>query len=432
MADISHDNLLQEMAATRAATLKLFDLAAEAVLHDSPGFGYRPLMWHLAHIGVYEGYWILQQILQEPPLNEEYYAIFDPIHTPRAQSKNLPSRAAMEDFLRRVRERVATAIAELNFNSDKPLLRDGYAVRLILEHEQQHQETLAYLLHLLAPAQKNSPPQPALPIPRQVAAPGTMMEIPAGSFLMGTSGAGFAYDNEGPSQEVFVPAFRLDVNLTTNVEYAAFIADGGYTRRALWSPEGWECRLQQDWYAPLYWRKTGTDWREQTMFAESALRATHPVSGISFYEAEAYAKWRGARLPTEAEWEKAATWDATTGRKRLYAWGDAPPDDTCGNFGMRLWSTTPVGSYPAAAGPYGCLDMAGNVWEWTATPFDAYPGFAPFPYPEYSQLWFDGDHRVLRGGSWATQPRILRATFRNFFRRPFRIAFAGLRCAADG
>ncbi|HEX8151158.1 MAG TPA: SUMF1/EgtB/PvdO family nonheme iron enzyme, partial [Pyrinomonadaceae bacterium] len=165
---------------------------------------------------------------------------------------------------------------------------------------------------------------------------------------------------------------------------------------------------------------------------EEELRPAHPVTGVSWHEAEAYARFSGKRLPTEAEWEKAASWDASRSAKRRYAWGDDEPDARRCNSGGRLWGTTPVGAFPEGASHYGCLDMTGNVWEWTSTPFEGFPGFEPFPYPEYSAEWFDGDHRVLKGGSWATSPSVLRTSFRNFFRRPFRIAFAGLRLAEDG
>ena len=240
----------------------------------------------------------------------------------------------------------------------------------------------------------------------------------------------FAYDNEYPAHEVFVPAFRLACLPVTNEEYARFVAEGGYGRREFWDDEGWARKEQEGWSCPLHWRSCeGGRWAARRMFEEGALEADHPVTGVSWFEAEAYARFAGRRLPTEAEWEKAASWDGA--RKRRYAWGDAEASDDLCNFGARRWGTTPVGRFPAGASPDGCLDLTGNVWEWTSTPFDAFPGFEPFPYPEYSQVWFDGDHRVLKGGSWATSPSILRTSFRNFFRRPFRIAFAGLRLAAD-
>jgi formylglycine-generating enzyme required for sulfatase activity len=177
--------------------------------------------------------------------------------------------------------------------------------------------------------------------------------------------------------------------------------------------------------------RDGREWRVRCMFDEALWQPLHPVTGVSWYEAEAYARFSGKRLPTEAEWEKAASWDAQANRKRRYAWGDDEPTQALSNFHERRWGTTPVGSFPQGASSYGILDMTGNVWEWTSDSFAGYPGFKYFPYPEYSELWFDGDHRVLKGGSWATRAPLLRTSFRNFFRRHFRIAFAGIRLAAD-
>jgi iron(II)-dependent oxidoreductase len=167
------------------------------------------------------------------------------------------------------------------------------------------------------------------------------------------------------------------------------------------------------------------------MFAEAAMNPNLPVTGVSWHEAMAYARFVGKRLPTEAEWEKAATWENETKRKRRFPWGDAAPSPEIVNFNGHYLGPTPVGAFPAGASAAGCLDMGGNVWEWTSTTFDEYPGFSPYPYPEYSEIWFDGDHRVLKGGSWMTRAPLLRASFRNFFRLGFRYAFAGFRCAAD-
>jgi ergothioneine biosynthesis protein EgtB len=258
-----------------------------------------------------------------------------------------------------------------------------------------------------------------------------MISIPAGEFEMGSIWNTFAYDNELPSHMVEVPAFKLDRLLTTNAEYARFVDEGGYGRRECWSDEGWEWRERENWTMPLYWSKNGLDFKARTMFDEGTLGPMHPVTGISWYEAEAYARFVGKRLPTEAEWEKAASWEESTKQKRRFSWGDRGPTPEFCNFNNHYWGTTPVGSFPQGASPYGCLDMTGNVWEWTADPFGPFPGFKPFPYPEYSEAWFDGDHRVLKGGSWATRRTVLRTSFRNFFRRHFRIAFAGLRCATD-
>ena len=436
MASEKAEEIKDLMTEARARTLEIFDLAREADLRESPGFGFRPIIWHLAHIGVFEAYWLLQKLGGMSAPDERYLRIFDPIKTPREESKNLPSRKEMESYLKVVRDGVWRVLESARFEDSDPLLRDAYLFRLVLEHEYQHQETLAYLFQLLDPAKKDAPRKTEagahLPDAAAQAAP-DMVLVGEGPFEMGAAASdGFVYDNELPAHAVHLPAFKIDRLLTTNSEYARFIDEGGYEHREWWSEEGWAAREREGWRQPLYWRQEGREWRERTMFEEVALRPAHPVTGVSWYEAEAYARFMGKRLPTEAEWEKAASWDERTQTKRRYAFGERVPSGraVC-NFDLRFWGTTPVGSFKEGASPYGCLDMTGNLWEWTADPFAGYTGFEPFPYPEYSEEWFDGDHRVLRGGSWATRAPLLRTTFRNFFRRHFRIAFAGIRCAAD-
>jgi iron(II)-dependent oxidoreductase len=426
------EELAQLMTAARADTLRLFDLAGEEHLHQSPGFGFRPIIWHLAHIGVFEAYWLLQKMQGQPAPDERYERIFDPINTPREESKNLPSRKEMESYLMRVRELSLDYLERASFDDAEPLLHEGYIFHLVLEHEYQHQETLAYLLHLLNPSLKS---RPTVDESDAIADVGSnvheMATIEAGAFQMGAVWDSFAYDNELPAHVVNLPAFKIDKLLTTNEEYAHFINEGGYERREWWSAEGLKWREKENWTRPLYWSGDGREWRVRCMFDEAVWQPSHPVTGVSWYEAEAYARFAQKRLPTEAEWEKAASWDAQANRKRRYAWGDAEPTRALSNFHERRWGTTPVGSFPQGASGYGVLDMTGNVWEWTSESFAGYPGFKYFPYPEYSELWFDGDHRVLKGGSWATRAPLLRTSFRNFFRRHFRIAFAGIRLARD-
>jgi iron(II)-dependent oxidoreductase len=425
--------IARALAETRAATLRLFDLCDERDLHESPGFGYRPIIWHLAHMGVFESYWLLQKAQGLAAPDARYERIFDPISTPREESKNLPTRAEMESYLSRVRDTVLGYLEGFDFDSRDLLKRGGYIFRLVLEHEQQHQETLCYLLQLLDPSKKTRPTTPVNDDGAIVTNDGgEMVSVPAGEFLMGSAWDSFAYDNEYPARSVFVPEFRIARTPVTNGEFARFVADGGYERREFWTEEGWSWREKEAWTHPLYWRRAGAGaWAERRMFDETPLEPEHPVTGVSFYESEAYARFTDKRLPTEAEWEKAASWDARGNTKRRFAWGDEAPGTSRCNYAMEHWGTTPVKNFPAGASPLGCLDMTGNVWEWTSTPFEAFPGFESFPYPEYSQVWFDGDHRVLKGGSWATSASVLRTSFRNFFRRHFRIAFAGLRLAED-
>jgi iron(II)-dependent oxidoreductase len=493
------EKIISEMDATRRATREMFDLVRESDLRESPGFGFRPLLWHLAHIGVFESYWILQRVKGEAAIDEKYERVFDPIKTPREQSKDLPSQAEMTNFLLKARGRVLNYLENLNderadlFDAPLPcnqisavdaesLLQGGYVFRLVLEHEQQHQETLAYLLQMLEPSKKTRPQTLCENLRNEnltnieTSQRQKMLTIPAGEFPLGADGKCFAYDNEFPMQSVFVPAFKIAASPVTNAEFAEFVNEGGYARREFWSDEGWRQREKDDWRHPLYWRRAGASWRVREMFGESALEeiAQHPVWGISWHEAEAYARFAGKRLPSEIEWEKAASWSEELRRKNRFAWGNTEPQtfdaksngearakvenetsansvlnnsraistlherradlsssERRANFGFQYWRTTSVAKFPAGASVLGCLDMNGNVWEWTSSAFCGYKNFRAFPYPEYSEAWFDGDHRVLKGGSWATRESVLRLTFRNFFRRGFRIAFAGLRLAED-
>jgi iron(II)-dependent oxidoreductase len=256
-----------------------------------------------------------------------------------------------------------------------------------------------------------------------------MVSVAGGTFEMGSAGDSFAYDNEKPAHTIELSDFRIDAYPVTAGEYVEFVKAGGYQTRSLWSDEGWEWKEANHVACPEYWsRSSGSNdvgWLVREMFEDTSLREDHPVTGVSWHEAEAYSRFVGKRLPTEAEWEKAASWNPIAGRKRRFSWGDDPRDD--GNFGFRNWGTTPVGTYSRGASAYGCFDMSGNVWEWTSSRFEGYPGFRAFPYPEYSEIWFDGDHRVMKGGSWATRLPLLRCSFRNFWRPQFRVAFAGFR-----
>ena len=415
-------------ANNRARTFQLFDIAtSEDVLHRPPLPGFRPILWHLAHIGAFEGYWILQRAMGQPSVNPRYDVIFDPIKTPRENLARLPSRAEMEAYLAETRARVVRALESSDTTGgDEALLAGGYVFDLVLEHERQHQETIAYLLNQLALPDKK--PGPAAPEGKRHYA-ATELHIPAMRIIVGGHGTSFEYDNELPAHPVDVAAFRIDADLTTNAEYADFIEAGGYRRREWWSDDGWAWKEKENVTKPLGW--SGPPWREQRFFDGGPIRDDAPVSGVSWHEADAYARARGKRLPTEIEWEAAAGWDPAAGRARTYAWGNEPFTPARANAAAKLWATTPVGAYPAGESALGLHDGNGNVWEWTSSVFEGYPGFRAVPYPEYSEIWFDGDHRVARGGSWFTSAPLLRTSFRNFFRRNFRLGFVGLRCARD-
>lgn len=437
------DRIATLMDESRRHTRRLMSLVInEADLRRSPGSGFRPILWHLGHVGAFEGYWILQRVKGDPAISARYDEIFDPIKTPREDSTNLPPVPEINSYLDRVRKEVLEFLLKLR-PSDEPLLRDGYVFDMVIEHEYQHQETVAYLLQMLDPKAKwmADRDRPAVYCANEIheagpkSAPPRMVSVPGGSFEMGAHGSAFAYDNEIPAHVVELADFRIDAFPVTAGEYAEFIEAGGYQTRSLWRDDGWEWKEANHIKCPEYWTRSDADgsnatgFRVREMFEETAMRRDHPVNGVSWYEADAYARFVGKRLPTEAEWEKAASWDPVRGRKRRFTWGDEVGSNA--NFGFRNWGTTPVGQHVSGASAYGCVDMSGNAWEWTASRFEGYSGFKAFPYPEYSEIWFDGDHRVMKGGSWATRLPLLRCSFRNFWRPRFRFAFSGFRCAAD-
>jgi iron(II)-dependent oxidoreductase len=435
------DAVAECMRESREFTRTMFDLVKdEGDLRRPPADGFRPILWHLGHVGAFESYWILQRVKGDPTFAPRYDAVFDPIKTPREDANNLPPIAEIESYLGRVREETLGFLHSIKDDRSHPLLRDGYVFNLVIEHEYQHQETLAYLLQRLAPKLKSGVWSLESGVldrsageTTQPASLNEMATIAGGPFEMGGRGYPFAYDNEQPPHVVELESFRMDRYPVTNGAYAEFIAAGGYATRSLWSDAGWEWKEKNGIDAPLYWSRASADerWRVRGMFDEVEIADDHPVNGVSWYEASAYARFVGKRLLTEAEWEKAASWDAVSQAKRRFSWGDDPSRQDVANYNFNHWGTTPVTAHATGASAYGGVDMSGNVWEWTSTVFDGYAGFEAFPYPEYSQLWFDGDHRVLKGGSWATRLPLLRTSFRNFWRPGFRIAFAGLRCAAD-
>lgn len=361
--------LRSDFEACRAGTLDIFDGMSEAEFRQPIHPQFSPLGWHLGHIAYTEAAWLIAKCGERPLPRPEYEAIFHVDAVPKAErSRRIPDPDAVKDYVADVR------IEMLDCLDDAPVDRQERLWRFVLQHEAQHTETVQLLL--------------ALRDRGDTAAGGDLdgalnlidwLRAPGGSVTIGLETAD-ALDNEAPRHAVRVEPFEIARDPVRQASYAAFMADGGYARRELWTAEGWAWLRSARVTQPLYWQPG---------------RPELPVCGVSAYEAEAFCRWAGARLPTEFEWEAAATL------------GDADLVD---------------------GGP---RDMLGHVWEWTASPFAPYPGFQPWPYPGYSQTYFDGRHRVLRGGSWATRPWARRPSFRNWYTPDTRQIFAGFRCARD-
>jgi iron(II)-dependent oxidoreductase len=247
---------------------------------------------------------------------------------------------------------------------------------------------------------------------------------------MGTSAEPWALDNERPAHVVDVPAFFIDTTPVTNAAYIEFIEDGGYDDERWWHPAGWQHRRQAALEAPLFWSRFGSgSWSTRSFGRTVPVDPDQPVLHVCWYEAEAYARWAGKRLPTEAEWEKAARHDPVSGRSRRYPWGDDEPSAERANLGQRHLRPAAAGAYPEGASAYGVRQLIGDVWEWTSTWLHPYPGFKAWPYPEYSEVFFGGDYPVLRGGSFGSDPAAVRGTFRNWDHPIRRQIFSGFRCA---
>jgi iron(II)-dependent oxidoreductase len=415
---------------TRARSALLTDAVddAELVAQHSPLMS--PLVWDLAHVGSQEELWLVRDVGGRRPLRPDLDHLYDAFRNPRASRPELPllNPAQARVYVATVREKALDVLTRVPL-SGRPLVDHGFAFGMIIQHEQQHDETMLATHQLRAgDAALHAPPPPRPDTPLLA----TEVLVPAGPFVMGTSTEPWALDNERPAHTVHLPAFLIDVAPVTNGEYQRFIAAGGYDERRWWSDEGWRHRTEAGLSAPANWRRDSdrTWWRRRFGVTEP-VPADEPVVHVCFHEAQAYASWAGKRLPTEAEWEKAARFDPATGRSRRYPWGEQDPTPQHANLGQRHLQPAPVGAYPAGASPLGVHQLIGDVWEWTSSGFSGYPGFRAFPYREYSEVFFGGDYRMLRGGSFGTDPAACRATFRNWDHPIRRQIFTGFRCARD-
>jgi iron(II)-dependent oxidoreductase len=388
-----------------------------------------PLVWDLGHIAAFEDLWLCQQAGGLEPLRADLSDVYDATLTPRADRGELPylGHAEALEYMATVRQR-ALKVLERSDLSDGAgrLTAHGFVWEMLVQHEHQHNETMLQTLNLAAPGVFKPRGRP-LPAPPPGLRGPDMVRVDGGVCLLGFDPPGFAYDNERPVHEVDVPGFEVDRLPVSNGEYMDFVEEGGYRRREWWSAEGWAWREAEAVELPQFWTGDG----EVRAFDYIApIDRDRPVMHVSWYEADAFARSRGKRLPTEAEWEKAASWDEAGGKQRTYPWGEEQPSVRHANLDQTAFGPARVGAYPAGASSYGVLGMTGDAWEWTASDFTGYPGFSAFPYGEYSEIFFGSEYKVLRGGSWATRPSCARTSFRNWDYPIRRQIFAGFRCAA--
>jgi iron(II)-dependent oxidoreductase len=417
--DATGNTLAGRLGATRARTLALFAPLPHEHLVGQPNALLSPPLWDLGHIAAYEELWVARRLSGLASLHPELEDVYDAFETPRRVRGDVAilDEAAAHRYLEVVRERSLDALAACDLSGDPdPLVRGGFVFEMVAEHEAQHTETVLQALQMLPPGAYRPPGRRAIPRPRPARAGRVWVEIPGGAFLMGAGDEGFAYDCERPRHERRVEGFLLARDPVSAGEHLEFMADGGYRRPELWTAEGWRWREDEGAEAPLHWERDGEGgWLARGFDGLAPVDPERVLCHVSAHEADAHARWAGARLPTEAEWERAAQ--------------GARSDPDAANLDQLAFGTAPVGAYAEA--PSGCRQLIGDVWEWTSTTFEGYPGFRAFPYREYAEVFFGSGLRVLRGGSWATQPIAARTSFRNWDLPQRRQIFSGLRLAKD-
>jgi len=431
-ASTLRDEIAARLGTARKRTHGLTNCVDEADLIRQHSPLMSPLVWDLAHVANQEELWLLRGVGGRDPMHPEIDPLYDAFEHPRAKRPSLPLLPPEEarSYAHEVRGRVLDLLERVSFSTGR-LVEHGFVFGMIAQHEQQHDETMlaTHQLRKGSPVLSAPPPDPA---PAELLGLPAEVLVPGGTFTMGTSTEPWALDNERPAHLVDVPPFHLDVTPVSNAAYIEFIADGGYDEQRLWNPAGWEYRQKAKLTAPLFWERGGAgQWLRRRFGVTEPVPAAEPVMHVCWYEADAYARWAGRRLPSEAEWEKATRFDPRSGRSRRYPWGDADPTAALANLGQRHLRPAPAGSYPQGAAPSGARQLIGDVWEWTASDFLPYPGFVAYPYPEYSEVFFGPEYKVLRGGAFSADPVACRGTFRNWDYPIRRQIFAGFRTARD-
>jgi iron(II)-dependent oxidoreductase len=393
-----------------------------------------PLLWEFGHIAWFQEKWVLRHGGRLPSLRQGADGLYDSatVLPDTRWDLPLPGRAETLGYLLEVRDRVLDRLQEREGNAEI-----DYFTRLAVFHEDMHTEAFTYMRQTLG---YRAPRLHVAGVPIPKSAHGSWrgdVAIPGGEFLLGaTPDEPFVFDNEKWAHPVRVEPFAMARAPVTQAEFASFVDEGGYHVQRFWSEEGWRWRAEAGAGAPLYWeRQAGDAWLRRHFDRWVPLEPDRPMVHVSWHEAEAYCRWAGRRLPTEVEWEVAAAAEPGPSRqqlalgKRRFPWGDSPPGPQQANLDWAAMGCVDVAALAEGDSAFGCRQMIGNVWEWTASDFGPYPGFMVDPYKEYSEPWF-GMRKVLRGGCWATRARLLRNTWRNFFRPERRDVFAGFRTCA--
>ena len=436
MSSVKSATILDVFRETRARTMQIVaPLETEDYVIQTAEF-MSPPRWHVGHTS-----WFFETLLQTykpgyKVYSEDYLFYFNSyyegfgsrIERAKRGTKSRPTVRDTLAYRRRIDELTLDFLAGINSHPEAERIQS--LVRLGLEHEMQHQELLVYdIKHLLCDLYQPEQQRPTPPSRKPVEG---MSEIEGGLFHLGYEGDSFAFDNEKPAHQVFLQNFAIDRAPVSNGDFLEFMHDGGYHDFRWWLAEGWDVVKAEQWEAPLYWERDGDDWliRDFSGLNAAQGKADEPVSHVSYYEAAAYAKWSGKRLPTEAEWEKAATFQPAKNEKVSFPWGNSEIDERRANlFENFHWGVAHIGAFENGQSSNGCHQMIGDVWEWTSSDYAPYPGFKT-EFDEYNDKWFVSQ-KVLRGGSFATPRLHIRSSYRNFFHPNERWMISGFRCAKD-
>ncbi len=426
----SHNSLLELFDNTRRTTLELVKNLEKDDFGVQTAFFMSPPKWHLGHVS-----WLNEIVLSKTQSGYEFYSnefseylnsYYNQFGKPYDKAKRgVMSRPTTDEILEYfdiITDKVKQVIR-------KPLEKNSeYLFTMAIHHECQHQELLVYdLQHLLAEHYKPTKIND-FPVTEKKEKRG--IRVKGGLYNLGYSGDEYCYDIELPEHKTFLNDYTIDNLLVSNAEYLEFINDGGYEDFSYWLSDGWNKVQENEWTAPMYWEKDGDKWITRDFLGRRKINPHEPVCHVSFYEAAAFCKWAGKRLPTEAEWEKAALWDDEKNVKTIFPWGnDKPTPEHANLLESNIWGCTEVGAFEKGHSHSGCYQMIGDVWEWTSSEFVGYPGFKS-GFDEYNDKWFT-NQKVLRGGSFGTPSKSIRGSYRNFFRLDERWILSGFRCVED-
>ena len=444
------DKCIELLREVRERTLALItDLDDEQLIGPRLSI-VNPLRWEIGHVAWFQEYWVLRHLNHRAPILDGGDTLYDSASVAHDTRWDLPipSRVDTLGYMQRVIEQVVS-LCDRKEKAGESTDDTTYFLSLVLLHEGMHAEAITYTRQTLGY------PAPRFKVVDEIAraqsnkrANGDLRNhqrsrdelgdalVPGGAFVVGsTPGKRFVFDNEMSAHEVEVRPFAISRTAVTNAQYAAFVDDGGYERQTLWGDDGCRWRESAGAKHPVYWRFTEGKWWRRNFDEMVPLEDHLPVLHINWYEADAFCRWAGRRLPTEAEWEMAASAEPAadsrgiTAHKRQFPWGDETPTSNRANLDWRNMGCVDVRLLAAGDSAFGCRQMIGNVWEWTTSDFGPYPGFVPGHYKEYSEPWF-GNHKVLRGGCWATRAHLIHNTYRNFYTPERRDVWAGLRTCA--